>query len=131
MFPEWLKSLALCKIISPKKTVISWTFLVSKKAVYHRLSYKWDLDMLEERCLKPHTILVWRTVYRNAESARLKRGWATSNNHCAIGRCTEIEKNPDNFLYSNAVLPAYANFFFFLYKGYIRILIYINLICHI
>lgn len=50
-----------------------------------------------------------------------------ANNLCAGGRLTEIEKNIDNSLYSNAVFQ-HTPKVYFLYKGYNnRIFIYITL----
>lgn len=41
--------------------------IFGKKAVHHRLSYKWDRDTLGERCFETHTFLFQRNPERNWE----------------------------------------------------------------
>lgn len=51
-----------------------------------------------------------------------------SNDPCAIGRCTEIEKNLDSLVCSNAVRPGHTKILFFCIKTIIILIIHTTLL---
>lgn len=70
--------------------------IFGKKAVHHRLSYKWDRDTLGKGALK-HSFLFQRRLQKS---------------RAQLGDVAKQEKNLDSSLHSSTVLPETPTFLF-------------------